>query len=455
MVDALKASAAEAKRDRGITYLAGDTAHFESYADLLRHARHVLGGLHRVGIKQGEALVMQVVELRELVHAIWGCFIGGISPVNISTPARYELQNAVFQKLLGVLDNLNSRHLLASPANLDPLRRLLPQTKEGKHTTVHDLAGLDTSSPAVHEPHIRSGDVLFYQLTSGSTGRSKCIPERHCAVISHLRHSIVHCGYSEADVSCNWLPFDHVVPMLTFHLQDVYLARRAVEISTADVLADPLLWVRAMARYSVSHSWAPNFGFKLVAAALEAEGAGGATRGVGILDLSALKRLMNAGEQVTTEVNAAFLRALRLDESVMQPAFGMAEVCTCMTYNNDYDSSKSFAIDKDSLTAPTLRLAVGGDGRAVMQFVDLGPPSPGVEIRIAKNGGSEQVDELQVGHLQIRAPCVMVGYHDNPSANAECYPGERNAPKLRQPYSLADPTPSPHESLPLARRRLV
>ena len=79
---------------------------------------------------------------------------------------------------------------------------------------------------------------------------------------------------------------------------------------------------------------------------------------------------------------------------------------------------------QDSLTAPTLRLARRDDGRPVMHFVDLGPPSPGVEIRIAKNGGSEQVGELQVGHLQIRAPCVMAGYHDNPSANAECYPGD-------------------------------
>ena len=59
-----------------------------------------------------------------------------------------------------------------------------------------------------------------------------------------------------------------------------------------------------------------------------------------------------------------------------------------------------------------------------MRFADLGPPSPGVELRIARNGGPDVLDELQVGHLQIRGACVMLGYHDNPVANAECYPGD-------------------------------
>jgi len=59
-----------------------------------------------------------------------------------------------------------------------------------------------------------------------------------------------------------------------------------------------------------------------------------------------------------------------------------------------------------------------------IEFVDLGDASPGVEMRITKDGGSHVLDELQVGHLQIRAPCVMLGYHDNSMGNAECYPGD-------------------------------
>ena len=120
--------------------------------------------------------------------------------------------------------------------------------------------------------------------------------------------------------------------MVTYHLADVYLGRSAIQLPTAEVIADPLLWLRTMARFRVSHSWAPNFGFKLVAAALREAGAPPPP------DLSCVRALMNAGEQVTADVCDAVLRLAGLPRRVMQPAFGMAETCTCITYCNDYDA---------------------------------------------------------------------------------------------------------------------
>ena len=210
--------------------------------------------------------------------------------------------------------------------------------------------------------------------------------------------------------------------MLTYHLADVYLGRTAVQVPTAEVVGDPLLWLRAMAAHGVTHSWAPNFGFKLVVQADKA----GAARGI---DLSRVQKLMNAGEQVTSEVCDAFLLATGLEPSVVQPAFGMAEVCTCMTYNNAYTplaagaAASALAILKSSLHDDVLQLAGGGVAAGeVARFVDLGPPSPGVEIRIAAPAdGTAVLGERQVGRLQIRGPCVMGGYHNHPKANAEAF----------------------------------
>ena len=41
------------------------------------------------------------------------------------------------------------------------------------------------------------------------------------------------------------------------------------------MIADPLSWLRTMSTYRVTHSWAPNFGYKLVVAALRQAGARG------------------------------------------------------------------------------------------------------------------------------------------------------------------------------------
>ena len=72
---------------------------------------------------------------------------------------------------------------------------------------------------------------------------------------------------------------------------------QAVQLPTADVVDDPLLWLRCMSRFGVTHSWAPNFGFKLVVAALR-ESASGLGLKLGECDLTSVRRLMNAGEQV-------------------------------------------------------------------------------------------------------------------------------------------------------------
>ena len=219
-------------------------------------------------------------------------------------------------------------------------------------------------------------------------------------------------------MTLNWLPFDHVVPMLTYHLADVYLQRVAVQVPTAEVVGDPLLWLRTMSAHRVTHSWAPNFGFKLVA---QADAAGAAAK----IDLSSVQRLMNAGEQVTAEVCDAFLACTGLHPSVMQPAFGMAEVCTCMTYNSSYigggvGGSSTIRVLKSSLQAKVLELAPEDVPSAqCAHFMDLGLPSPGVEIRISAEKGWV-LGERQVGRLQIKGPCVMGGYHNNPKANAEC-----------------------------------
>src|SRR5690606_35109206 len=95
---------------------------------------------------------------------------------------------------------------------------------------------------------------------------------------------------------------------------------------------NPLRWLDLIHENRVTHTWAPNFGFKLVAEAL-------AQAGEREWDLSSVKFFMNAGEQVTMPVVHDFLRGVEpfgVPSQAMQPAFGMAEVCTCMTYANHF-----------------------------------------------------------------------------------------------------------------------
>ena len=89
--DALRSSAALSGRARGITYVraGGSSTCTSSYADILAAAQHVLGGLQKLGMAKGDVCVMQISELSAHIHAIWGCILGGVAPVNISVPRAY------------------------------------------------------------------------------------------------------------------------------------------------------------------------------------------------------------------------------------------------------------------------------------------------------------------------------------------------------------------------------
>ena len=190
-VAALHTSAVQLQR--GITFVVAGGAHFLSYAALLEEARSRLGALQELGLRKGDAVVMQLPELREHIGLMWAAILGGIAPVNIAVPPRYDRKSGVVQKLLGVVEDLRAQHVLAAHSNAASLRDLLAPVASG--CTVHDTSELRLHRPFA-EPAITAEDVLFYQLTSGSTGKSKVIPERHCAVISHARHSAAHCKYT-------------------------------------------------------------------------------------------------------------------------------------------------------------------------------------------------------------------------------------------------------------------
>lgn len=77
---------------RGITFVSADDSlgRLLSYAQLLEGATLRLGAFQAMGIRQGEPLLMQVAELHDHILALWGCLLGGIAPVNIASPPKYD-----------------------------------------------------------------------------------------------------------------------------------------------------------------------------------------------------------------------------------------------------------------------------------------------------------------------------------------------------------------------------
>ncbi|MEJ2204427.1 MAG: condensation domain-containing protein [Gemmatimonadota bacterium] len=303
LVEALQQVAARWGDERGLTvYETATDETFVSYAELLDRARRVAAGLHAHGLRGGGRIILQIERLADHFVALWGCVLAGVAPVAVAQAPSYEDENAVLTKLWNTWTLLGEPPILASSSLCEPLRaagalfgsrwEAIPFDDLGAHATVEGAPAADPE------------DVVFIQLTSGSTGVPKAVPETHRAVISHVLGARQMNDYTESDVSLNWLSLDHVVPLLTCHLKDTYLGLPQIHVRTQAVLTDPLLWLDLIERHRVTLSWAPNFAFKLVNDAL-------ARAGSRSWDLSSLRWVMNAGEQVTLPVSSPGARACR------------------------------------------------------------------------------------------------------------------------------------------------
>jgi fatty-acyl-CoA synthase len=93
-------------------------------------------------------------------------------------------------------------------------------------------------------------------------------------------------------------------------------------------------------------------------------------------------------------------------ESVLA-AYGMAETVLGVAFAPVDTGLQVDEIDAEQLEARR-RAVPAGDGPA-RRFPRLGPPLPGIEVRVVGDGG-EVLAEREVGVLQLRGPSVTPGY---------------------------------------------
>ncbi|MFE8046904.1 amino acid adenylation domain-containing protein [Brenneria goodwinii] len=405
--------------DKGLTFIdasGGDA--FLSYPGLVHRAKNILGGLQRHGCRPGARVILQIDNLADYFSAFWACLMGGITPATVAIAPSYQQENGVVAKVWHTWTLLEKPLILTTvylQSSLQQMANLYPM--EG--VAILTVETLESAQQAGELHAVRPSDLAFFQLTSGSTGAPKCIQEIHEKIIRHINAGKQYNGYDATDISLNWLHLDHVVPILTSHLKDVYLGCSQLHVHTDYVLGEPLRWLDLMERYRVTHSWSPNFGFRLVSEGIK-------QNRDRHWQLDSLLFLMNAGEQVTLPVISDFLDATRpfgVTEQVMQPAFGMAEVCTCMTYCNHFIREvNAVQVVKSSLNGDLVftREVPRSD---VLTFVSSGHIVRGVEMRIV-NEHNVCLPEAVIGRFQIRGGVVTPGYLNNPQANTESFVGE-------------------------------
>jgi fatty-acyl-CoA synthase len=246
-------------------------------------------------------------------------------------------------------------------------------------------------------------DTALLQLTSGSTAEPKAVRITHRNLYANITGMVAASALDvDRDVMVSWLPLFHDMGMVGFMTVPMATGLDLVTVTPVDFLTRPLLWAELISKYGGTVTAAPNFAYAVLGRQL--------ARADGPLDLSSLRIALNGAEPIDPDAVAAFTAAGKrfgLREDAVLAAYGMAETALGVSFAPIDTGLQVDHVDAEQLEAHRRALpATYGPER---RFPKLGPPLPGIEVRVVGDDGTV-LGEREVGVLQLRGESVTPGY---------------------------------------------
>ncbi|MFG3016100.1 AMP-binding protein [Streptomyces cinerochromogenes] len=361
----------------------------QTYPELLAESLRLLGALRAEGVRPGRVVALLLERPEEFVPALWACLLGGITACPLvplrNDPQRWAAQLSHVDTLLGGPLVLTDRRT----------REELPAVEGLAVTTVEELTAAAVpdapeAPPAAGDPD----DVALLVLTSGSTGAAKAVRLTHRNLLASMAAKARTQSLTAADVTLNWISYDHVAALLEAHLLPLSVGAVQVQVPPEAVLADPVRFLRLIDAHRVTMTFTPNFLLGLINKALDRQPSPPA------LDLSCLRHIVSGGEANPVATGLAFLDRLAplgLCRGALWPAFGMTETCAGSIYNREFPGT-----DRGS------------------EFAAVGRPVDGLRIRITA-GDDTPLADGETGEVQLTGPMITDGYWNDKEATQAAF----------------------------------
>jgi len=255
-------------------------------------------------------------------------------------------------------------------------------------------------------PTLDTSATALLQFTSGSTGLQKGVVLSHGAILANMRSFGDAVQPRPDDKVVSWLPLYHDMGLIGTTLGTFSLSIPTYLMSPTDFTRNPVRWMWAIHQFRATVSVGNNSAFGRLARMCRIsprrferhQTYGDGNR----LDLSCLRIMMNGSEPVTVQAMEAFQREFGpfgLRREALSPVYGLAEM--------------ALAVSFPDLDTPYRVFRERGE-----EWVSVGRPLPGLQIRIVDREGNE-LPPGRLGELIVAGPSMMDGYFGDPAATAQ------------------------------------
>ncbi len=386
-----------------------------TFADLVRGAEAVAGGLRALGVEPGAAVSLMLPSGPDYFRCFAGIWLAGAVPVPIYPPFRPSHIEEHVRRQTGILANCETACLITT----DELARVAGLLRE----QVPSLNAIVTPGALQGErpprPAATCERTALLQYTSGSTAAPKGVVLSHANLLANVRAIGTGVDVQPNDVTISWLPLYHDMGLIGAWLGSLYHGVPLVLMSPLAFIGRPVRWLEAIHRHRGTITAAPNFAFDLCTRRIRDEDLEG-------LDLSSLRAVYNGAEPVSPETMQRFIDRFRphgFRPEAMMPVYGLAENSVALTFPPLGRGPLIDTIDRRNLAVSGDAKPVSPDTEGARRLVACGRPLPLHEVRIVDEADRELADRHE-GHIQFRGPSATSGYLRNPEANARLLHGD-------------------------------
>ena len=179
--------------------------------------------------------------------------------------------------------------------------------------------------------------MAFVQFTSGSTSQPRGVAIGHRQLSHNCALIRQQFGVEADDVNVSWLPQYHDMGLVGGYMVPLTIppdrGAKPAEVTSAFLspaafVRDPVAWALAMSKYGATMTQAPDFAYRLCAERFALERFASSSPRPGELNLSKLRRCLNASERIDADTAMIFSRAFAdfgFDVRAMSAGYGLAE----------------------------------------------------------------------------------------------------------------------------------
>ncbi|KAI4169811.1 MAG: hypothetical protein LQ343_005460 [Gyalolechia ehrenbergii] len=248
--------------------------------------------------------------------------------------------------------------------------------------------------------------VAVWMLTSGSTGNAKAVCLTYNQLFAAIEGKLSVMPLLHGSALLNWIALDHVASLVDIHVCALYAGFDQIHVPVAEILGDPLLFLRLLSEHKVSRTFAPNLFLRQLQRVLN----NASEEDLQGINLSSLLHIAFAGEankvNICARVTEHLVKLLSLRRTIITPGFSMTETCAGAIFNKDY---------------PNIDIQAGRD------IASLGTCVPGIDIRVspvayAESGVTEVEGSFHTeGALEVRGPIVFERYFNDGEATQQAF----------------------------------